>query len=88
MSSLPSPSDKINSVAEVMPQRDGKEGTADHLNEAAQRFVELGDAGPIFMTCESGGERGPMVVLKCTDLSHAHAVNRAIIDIVHAVRQL
>jgi len=45
VSSLPSPSDKINSVAEVMPQRDGKEGTADHLNEAPYFYQSSLDHG-------------------------------------------
>ena len=36
MSSAESPSDKIHSVAEVMPQRDSTEGTVDLLNEAPQ----------------------------------------------------
>lgn len=44
MSSVPSPSDKINSVAEVMPQRDGTEGTVDSsLNEAPQFYLRYRD---------------------------------------------
>lgn len=57
------------------------------LEDAAKRLVELGDAG-VFMTCETGGEDGPQVRLKCTDTQHAQGVHQAIGDIVKAVRAL
>lgn len=59
-----------------------------NLEEAAGEFVKLGDDPGIFMTCETGGERGPIIVLKCQSIEHLHAVHQSLIDIVSATREV
>lgn len=59
----------------------------DDLIDAAKRLTALGDDPGIFMTCESGAGK-PCVRLQCQNLEHAHAVHRAIIEIIESTRQI
>ena len=58
------------------------------LTKAAKTLVALGDDPGIFMTCESGGERGYVIVMKCQSMEHLHAVHQALIDIVREARKI
>ena len=57
--------------------------------EAADAIKALDVAGAVsFITCESGGTRGPCVVARFDSVAHAQAFHRALIQCGEAARYM